>query len=175
MNGLFEHQSVVVVDNFFNDFSMFCESVKEIPVYEHSEHPEEMRANERWPGKRSSNLVLSNPILTALFLETLRNKVGVNMSFNMSLYTHLRTKNTDAVDFCHQDDCYVSGLVYLSKTNLDSGTKFFDCDGGEAITTVNFVQNRAVFFKGNIWHRTFGAHGKNIDDGRLTLNSFVFV
>jgi hypothetical protein len=175
MNGLFEHQSVVVIDNFFNDFALLAGVVKEIPVFAHKDHPEPMRKNEFWPGKRSSDLIHANPFFCALYLETLRTKLGVNRSFNFSMYTHLRTKDTDEKDFCHQDDCFVSGLVYLSDTNLKSGTAFYDRLDGDVITTVNFVQNRAVFFKGDLWHRTFGAHGESMTDGRLTLNSFIFV
>ncbi len=173
MNHMFQNNSVLVLDNFFNDFSMIAEHFKKIPIYTRNDFPEKKTNSEQWPGKRSENLFYLNPFICSLFLETTRSKIGINRNLNLSLHTHLRTEDTDLSDFCHQDNCFISGLVYLSDTNLNSGTKFYDCFDGEVISTINFVQNRAVFFSGKIWHRTFGAYGTDINNGRLTLNSFI--
>ena len=63
-------------------------------------------------------------------------------------------------------------MVYLSKTNLSSGTVLYD-QNKQPTTTIGFVQNRALLFNANIWHRSLNNHGSNIDDGRLTLNCFL--
>ena len=83
-----------------------------------------------------------------------------------------RTEETEKEDYVHQDNCWVSGLVYLSRTNLDSGTQFYDSENGNITQTVKFVQNRAVFFKASMWHRVLNGHGTDIGDGRYTLNTF---
>ena len=41
------------------------------------------------------------------------------------------------------------------------------------INDVKFVQNRFVMYSANYKHMGYGHHGKNIDDGRLTLNLFI--
>tara|TARA_A100001015_G_C14950754_1_gene696640 strand:- start:1195 stop:1449 length:255 start_codon:yes stop_codon:yes gene_type:complete len=79
-------------------------------------------------------------------------------------------------DWIHKDDVksQFSGLVYLSPTNLESGTRFYD-DKENEIADIKFVQNRFVFFNGNYNHMSIGNHGTNIENGRLTLNAFFTI
>ena len=62
-------------------------------------------------------------------------------------------------------------LIYLSPTNINSGTKFFDSQNNE-ITSVQFVQNTCVFFESPLPHSSFGNHGDTIDNARMTFNIF---
>ena len=64
-----------------------------------------------------------------------------------AIYTHLRLKDTNKEDFLHKDspDSTYSLLVYLSETNLFSGTKLYD-DLDNEVADIKFVQNRAIIF-----------------------------
>jgi hypothetical protein len=88
-------------------------------------------------------------------------------------YAHLRVEDDNKNDFIHTDGWMnFAWLLYLSKTNLESGTKFYTNDNDEH-TFVRFVENRFVIFDCNIKHRAFNNHGKDLKDGRLTVNGFA--
>ena len=65
-----------------------------------------------------------------------------------------------------------SMLVYLSPTNLNSGTDLYN-ENDEMITSFKFVQNRAVLFSSSYKHRAINNHGTDVNNGRLTLNIFM--
>jgi len=173
LNKIFNNDSVVVVDNFFEDFHRLEEGFRDVSLWDIDNHPTQSKDKELyWPGYRSVDLKESMPFMTSLYIETVKKKVGIDSPFKLGIYTHLRTEETEKEDYVHQDNCWVSGLVYLSRTNLDSGTQFYDSENGNITQTVKFVQNRAVFFKASMWHRVLNGHGTDIGDGRYTLNTF---
>lgn len=178
----------MVVENFFDNFSQIEDEFKKIPRYDYKEHPdikpklkeidEKRKENNQgyfWPGHRSEDLKKTNKFLTALFLNEYGNKFKnfFDEKLGFAIYTHLRLADTNEVDFKHKDtpDSTYSLLVYLSKTNLDSGTVLYD-DFGQEVVDIKFVQNRAVIFDSRYTHLAKNNHGKNEDDGRLTLNVF---
>ena len=63
-------------------------------------------------------------------------------------------------------------IVFLAKTNLDSGLNLYDNVNNE-IVHIKYVQNRAVIFHGRRLHKSHLNFGDNIDNGRLTLNAFI--
>ncbi len=176
----------MVVEDFFQNFNNIKDEFKKIPRYEFADHPEgntKMPNGEtvpieyHWPGARSEGLKQSHKFLVALFLKEFEDKfsnfvpiVG-NMSFNIR--THMRLKKDTTADWKHKDtpQSKFSLLVYLSDTNLDSGTKLYDNDENE-IADIKFVQNRAFIFNSDYTHAAIGQHGTNENDGRLTLNVF---
>ena len=89
---------------------------------------------------------------------------------SMDAYIHLRLKDDDVEDWIHTDTGDTM-LIYLSPTNLSSGTSFYSDDEKE-ITTVKFIQNCALFFNGQIKHKSLSNYGENSEDGRMTINIF---
>ena len=76
-------------------------------------------------------------------------------------------------DFIHTDVPHMySMLVYLSPTNLNSGTDLYN-ENDEMIASFKFVQNRAVLFSSSYKHRAINNHGTDVNNGRLTLNIFM--
>ena len=91
---------------------------------------------------------------------------------------HLRLANDNEKDFIHTDNAseesFLNMLIYLSETNLNSGTGFYKEGIEEPYLIVPFIKNTAVFFPGHkIRHKSLLNYGKNIRDGRLTLNGFI--
>ena len=76
-------------------------------------------------------------------------------------------------DWPHKDSSRYALIVYLSKTNLNSGTVFYN-DKREVITDISFVNNRAILFNGQIPHKSKLNYGED-SDIRLTLNGFFMI
>jgi hypothetical protein len=165
---------IIIIDNFFNNFNLIKDSFKNIQMFKKEEHPD---LNENWPGFRSKRLHEESPFLFNLFLRELFLKTNFfeNKSLNIKLNLHLRLKKDNSKDWVHTDNNFdYSLLVYLSETNLKSGTVFYD-ENEKITSTVNFLQNRAVIFDSKILHKSLNCYGNNINDGRLTLNGFILV
>ena len=93
--------------------------------------------------------------------------------YNISAQLHLRLNIDNEKDWIHKDDEYIySILIYLSDTNLKSGTYLYD-ENENIINDIKFVKNRLIMFSSQYKHKGYGYYGTNIDDGRLTLNIFV--
>ena len=171
---------VVVVDNFFNNFNLLEEHFKKISVYtldEFVKKDENADTKQKWPGKRSLKLINQEPFLQALVIKEFNEKFNHFFhpkTFNCHTYLHLRLAADNGPDFIHRDPVDYTLMVYLSKTNLNSGTILYDEDNNPT-QTINFVQNRAVIFPGQIKHKSMSNYGNNLDDGRLTLNCFMEV
>ena len=100
-------------------------------------------------------------------------KIFEDCSWHINTYVHLRLDKDKDQDWIHTDqDSDFAALIYLSKSNLNSGTKLFD-ENNNVINDIKFVQNRFVMYSARYKHVGYGHHGKNIDDGRLTLNLFI--
>jgi hypothetical protein len=176
---------IVIINNFFRGFSFIENELKKIPLYPEKEFNKKFNQNQTWPGKRSESLLTSNKILVALFIETTqrhdffkRKKMVIG-----SMHTHLRlhgkyegqykTGSSEDSDWIHEDTNMYSMLVYLSPTCLTSGTNFYLEKKENTLThKVAFVQNTAVIFKGNIFHKSASNYGDSIENGRFTLNIF---
>tara|TARA_R110000751_G_C13787466_1_gene481759 strand:+ start:1830 stop:2333 length:504 start_codon:yes stop_codon:yes gene_type:complete len=160
-----------VLENFFDNFDRMKEEFKEIPFYDLKKFNKIEDEKQQWPGKRSLALHKKHPILFNLLIKELPIKFSDffgNKYFKCDAYIHLRNKKDGKKDWVHKDDLYQYTLmVYLSETNLDSGTAFYDEDFKET-GKVAMVQNRALIFDGRYNHAAYGHH-----DGRLTLNGFI--
>ncbi len=129
----------------------------------------------QWPGVRSSALKTINPLLDASITSALVSFYlpFTNRPFNYTQFAHLRVEKDNESDFIHTDigDDF-AWLLYMSETNLDSGTKFYTEDDYEH-NFVRFVQNRFIIFDCRIKHMAFNNYGKDFNDGRLTINGFA--
>ena len=96
-----------------------------------------------------------------------------NNKFLMKAHIHLRLEEDDEKDWIHKDQSFASILIYLSETNLLSGTCLYD-ESKNITNTINFVQNRAFLFNGKTNHMALNNHGTDINNGRLTLNCFIY-
>ena len=182
---------IIVVDNFFSDnlFRDVHAEVKKmnfIPLA--ASGPDvDLKPTEDvidYPGSRTEPFMKHNLILDNMIIRHIDGKSlpFTNRAYKYNQYAHVRLETDNAKDFIHIDNTDWAYLIYLSKTNLESGTKFYtedatlDVDGlsqdDKVQTHVKFVQNRAVFFKSSIPHMAFNNHGKSLSDGRLTINGF---
>ena len=167
-------QDIVVIDNFFDNFDLIKDHFRKIPFFKRENYklgPDEKMGN--WPGFRTRPLIESEPFLFNLFLKHYYEKIGYTPEFNVSAYLHVRLTEDESKDWIHVDNEISdhSALMYLSDTNLNSGTTFYN-ENDEIIADIKFVKNRFVMFNGNIRHRSIGNHGTTLDNGRLTLNAF---
>ena len=175
---------MIMLENFFANFGQLEQAFMDIPRYNYKDHPEVQVAglsktdgtelNFKWPGERSDDLKTVAPFATSLFLKEFikfGNFIPPNLPFK--IYTHLRLDEDNKEEFVHKDSpsADYSTLVYLSRTNLNSGTKLYN-DNEEEVADIKFVQNRAVMFDSRYNHKPINNHGKSISDGRLTLNIF---
>ncbi len=168
--------SVRAFYNFLEYPSFFYDECKKFKFYnidEFKKKHNEQNAQWQWPGMRTSNFSDQSPFLHMHLLLCLKNSgIDIHKYKKISSYAHVRTSNDESKDWPHVDDCDTA-LIYLSNTNLDSGTVFLT-DQKEEITRVNFLQNTCVFFEQGLLHSSFGNHGDTIDNARMTLNIFLF-
>ena len=175
----------IIINNFFENFQNIKNEFKKIPLLTLDEMNKKYWAKDRrpenWPGKRSENLADSNPFLFNLIHKELISKTNLftGTTMDMHSFLHLRlasdehNPNSDVGDFIHSDPCEYTLMVYLSDTNLKSGTALYPPRGEVPDVMANFVQNRAFLFKGFIRHMAIHNHGDSIENGRLTLNCFI--
>jgi hypothetical protein len=166
----------IIVDNFFDNFNYIENSFKKMKMYYKKEYMAKFKTEENWPGKRSHVLNIENAFLFTLFVKEFDIKFSNpfnGIPTNIKSHIHLRTKKDEIEDFIHRDisSCNYTCLIFLSKTNLNSGTNIYS-ENKEIITSIKFVQNRAVLFDSNYLHSAFGHYGDDVNDGRLTLNAF---
>ena len=160
-----------IIENFFDDFKKVESYMKEINLYKYKDHPK-ASPNEKWLGRRSLLLHKSHEKFFNLFWETFCRKFSYfnNQPINIFSYLHLRLKQ-DGKEWIHKDDADYSLLIYLSKTNLKSGTILYDKNDKE-ILNVKYVQNRAFLFSSNYRHKSAGNFGNNKNNGRYTFNAW---
>src|SRR6056300_1360370 len=160
---------VMIVDNFFDNFDVIENHFKKIPLYELKDFREKFNSKESWPGYRSGFIDIEQPFLWNLTMKEFAHKVGDFISdkkFNLvESFLHLRLDKQN--DWIQIDSVDITMITYLSKTNLKSGTAFYDENVNQMADT-KFVQNRAVLFDGNIPHSSIQNYGDNIENGRLT-------
>ena len=174
-----ENSQIYIDYNFLPSVNHIYNLIKkEIPLYSFSKHPdlkESIENNESWPGKRSAKLNEVQHFLEFFILETAIHKFKINRNrySHASSYVHVRLDEDNKKDFIHQDTGVDTLLVYLSPTNINSGTVFYADDKKTPITDVSFIQNTAVMFDGSIYHCSKNNFGQDVNDGRMTLNLFL--
>ena len=168
--------NTLIIENFFDNFALLEPEFKKIPLYSLENFPETQPNNINWCGYRSERLEQTNPFLWQLVNKELKDKCDnqrlLSCRYNMVSALHLRLEDDESRDFVHTDPFDLTMIIYLSKTNLNSGTSIYDQNHQET-QSVKFVQNTAILFDGRQNHRSSLNYGKDIDDGRLTLNCFI--
>lgn len=174
----------IIIEDFFSNYRNLQQAFMDIPRFVYNDHPEvqvsQLKKTDgtelsfKWPGARSKDLKEAAPFAVALFLKEM-SKFGnfIPTGLPFKIYTHLRLEDSNKEEFMHRDtpSADYSSLVYLSNTNLNSGTQLYN-DEGTMTTDIKFVQNRAITFSSHYNHKPINNHGKSISDGRLTLNIF---
>jgi len=166
----------IIVDNFFDDFELIEDEFKKIILHNLKDFNQKFNESQNWPGNRSGSLNKESPFLFNLYNKEFNIKIG-NLFKDIKIvtksYIHLRLKEDSKKDWIHRDsdNFTYTCLIYLSKTNINSGTRLFS-DDEKIITDIKFIQNRAVFFDARYLHSAYGHYGTSINDGRLTLNTF---
>jgi hypothetical protein len=177
-------KNIEIIDNFFDNFKSIKESFKNIPLHEREEYKKrnmitdedkKLLKDSNFPGKRSDPLHRAEPFLFNLTIKEIFDKINAKQFNEISLdcSVHLRTATDDTQDFIHKDPSRLGMLVYLSETNLKSGTGFYREDSDKPYLKIPFIQNSAVIFPGHIRHKSLLNYGNDINDGRLTLNGFI--
>ena len=170
--------NTIIIENFFDNFEYLESHFKKIPLLEFDKYPDKNKATktEKWPGQRSLPLQLEHPFLTQLMCKEIiqksdsRNLVDKPWRINASI--HLRLDDDNEGDFIHTDPSDLTMIVFLAKTNLNSGLNLYSNDNDE-IVHIKYIQNRAVIFHSRRLHKSHLNFGNNINDGRLTLNAFM--
>ena len=171
------NNSVIVTDNFFDNFDNIKNHFKNVKLYTLEEGTKQNLWHADagvWPGQRSRDFYETEPFLFNLILLEFNHKFRnfyQGARFNCTSYAHLRLDDDNEKDWIHTDPVDHTLMVYISDTNLNSGTCFYD-KNDNVTQTVNFLQNRAVLFPGHIRHKALNNHGTDINNGRLTLNVF---
>lgn len=165
---------LLLIDNFLPHLDLILPKIQEVLLYESKEYNSKFNANETWPGKRSQQLIIENPILFAYVMEIFLKKVDLlkNKKFTCKMFLHLRRHEDINKDWVHKDSHTFSSLIYLNKTNLNSGTKIYT-DEKKETADLKYVQNRFVMYNGNYNHMGYGHFGESSIDGRLTFNLFI--
>ena len=165
---------ITVIDNFLPD-DIFQATHNQIKNCDFTLMTDEIKSKGvEYPGVRTEVLKNILPILdSSLIHYVLEQKLPfTTRPFTYWQYAHLRVEKDNKNDYIHIDfNNHFAWLIYLSETNLNSGTKFYTNDDDEH-TLVRFVQNRFVIFNSDIRHVSWNNHGKDLNDGRLTINGF---
>ena len=189
---------IIVVDNFFDDriFNAVYDEISRLEfndVKVGADNDGSWTAEEgiEYPGIRSQVFYKHKPLLDEAIIRQLDSTPTpfTAKAYNYYQYAHLRLEKDNAGEYIHQDLDDWAYLIYLSETNLDSGTKMYesvksvptvrmssfsekDKEKDKEHTLVRFVQNRIVMFDSLIPHMAWNNHGNDMSDGRLTINGF---
>tara|TARA_R100000278_G_scaffold6700_2_gene9252 strand:+ start:901 stop:1413 length:513 start_codon:yes stop_codon:yes gene_type:complete len=162
------------LENFFPRLEFLIPEIRKFKFLNQDEWNKEYGANCSWPGLRTKNLISENVFLyeyinTLIFMNY---KIFEPGNYLIETFFHLRFKEDDTKDWIHKDPEDYAGLIYLSDTNLNSGTRFYD-EKENVINDIKFIKNRGIFYSGDYLHKGYGHFGSNVQDGRLTLNIFI--
>ena len=168
---------VIVIDNFFTSIDDFYMLASGEHYLTHTQFSKAMGYEEHpWPGRRTLPLHKTNPLIMQMFNDHFGKKIAPILNddcfYKMYHYLHLRLQDDNDKDYPHYDAQDYTLLIYLSKTNLNSGTVLLD-DNDNVIFDCKFVQNRAFLFSKNYKHMAVNNHGDSIENGRLTMNVFI--
>lgn len=170
---------VNLYDNFFDEITLRTleRKLKKIEFYDCPSHKQKFKSENNWPGLRSAELIEYHKDISDIILQRLGKQYPFNSSkeFSGTLFAHYRFDRNKESDWIHQDPVDTGVIIYMSETNLTSGTNFYeniDDDKEDNSLSVKYVKNRAMIFNGNKPHAPFGSFGTNIENGRLTINGF---
>jgi len=124
-----------------------------------------------WPGFRTITLAECSPFLHIHLMTLLSQQLVMSKYKEIHMFCHLRLQEDEQKDWIHFDNTDTA-IIYLSPTNYESGTNFYDSNEN-VLSSVKFIQGSCVFFKSGILHKSIGNHGDNINNGRLTMNIFM--
>ena len=119
-----------------------------------------------------------NPLLDSYIVNSLDmcNTPFTNKPYNVEQFGHLKYENENNQEYIHKDNSFdFAYLIYLSDTNLDSGTKMYETNDSlknKENVCVHFVKNRLVIYDADISHMAWGLHGNSKQNGRLAITSF---
>ena len=170
--------NTIIIENFFENFEYLENHFKKIHLFNFKNYPKKHLSveNETWPGQRSLPLQNEHPFLTQLMIREVMQKSDSQNLFNrpwrVNASVHLRLDEDDEKDFIHTDPSDLTMIVFLAKTNLNSGLNLYNNESNETVH-IKYVQNRAVIFHSRRLHKSHLNFGDNIDNGRLTLNAFM--
>ena len=165
-----EEKKLLMIDNFLPYLTEYLLEIYKIPLYEPEEY-KRVNINTNWPGKRSFSLFSENKFLYFLILQNLH-KVSFLKKYTLDLFLHLRREQDYSKDWIHTDNDDYAFLIYLNKTNLNSGTYLYD-ENKNIISDIKYVQNRFVIYSGSYNHMGYGHFGDCPENGRLTFNGFL--
>ena len=170
--------NTIVIENFFDNFVYLENNFKKIPLVKYDNYPQKYKvtATEKWPGHRSLPLQTEHPFLTQLVMKEIMQKSDsqnlIHKPWSINASVHLRLDDDNDGDFIHTDSGDLTMIVFLAKTNLNSGLNLYNIVSDQT-THIKYVQNRAVIFNSRTLHKSHLNFGNNIDNGRLTLNAFI--
>jgi hypothetical protein len=164
---------VVTAFNFLPYCQNIYELAKQLKFYNRKDFEQTGNVGGNWPGFRTQVLLKSAPFLHLHIATLLEQSKLVNLDNykEVHMYCHLRLLEDEDKDWAHYDQSDTA-IIYLSKTNFNSGTDFYDIEDN-TIASTKFVQGSCVFFEEGIKHSSVGNHGTSIDDGRMTINVFM--
>lgn len=161
-----------IADNFFDYHSWdYYHCMKNLPFYKLDEWQRKTGlTNQTWPGMRTESIQKIAPFLFLNVIELMRRKLEMDISYRKNvMFCHARFEN-DKPDWIHTDSGYTL-LVFMSDTNLESGTGFFD-KNDNMVDRISFVHNRAILFNGQQYrHMSLKNFGDSLDNARLTINA----
>ena len=129
---------------------------------------------EKYPGKRTIPLEHINTKLCSSIMRAIErcNFPFTNKAFKYNQTANVRLKK-DNNDFIHQDGSDWAYMIYLSETNLESGTKFYLSENeDEEYACTKFLFNRLVVFDSRVYHKCWNSYGDNPQNGRISINGF---
>lgn len=175
------------IDNFLDDPCKLIDLSKKITYYCNEFSPHEnanleqdirYRPEGRWRGYRSRPLFLDMgedyKVLHKEIMDKLFRKLYVRTNVNMASFMHYIPKlPVDEVNTLHTDPGVYSSVLYLNQNPPpDSGTVVFDRNGRKIIVENKF--NRIVFFRSRLDHAIQSSFGRDVNNSRLTLTSFIY-
>tara|TARA_R110000822_G_scaffold290757_1_gene412788 strand:- start:276 stop:782 length:507 start_codon:yes stop_codon:yes gene_type:complete len=159
--------------NFIPRLELILPEIKKIKLYSVEEYNKKTNSNDTWPGYRSLPLKDTNVFLYEYICYLMFNKKFLDEGvYEIFMSIHLRLAEDNHRDWVHQDNTHLASLVYLSNSNYNSGTYFYD-DKLNIVNDVKFIQNSCILYPGHYTHKGYGHHGESIENGRLTLNLFI--
>ena len=168
---------IKIIDDFLDFPQEYYKLCKNLQFYKPDDFEKLTKERNNYPGLRTDFLDKKYPFLYYSILSYIKNKFKLNINKYDRIRAHaqLRLKENASEDWIHRD-WGDTVLIYLSPTNLHSGTAFYKQvgeDNYQETGMIKYLQNRAVFFTDGTLHMAINSHGKDIDDGRLTLTYFL--
>jgi hypothetical protein len=167
------NKQILVIEEFLPNLKHYLTEIYKIPLYEKEEISKKFNLKGNFPGKRSNSLYAGDKFLYFLILQNLE-KVYFLKKYSTDIFLHLRRQTDSSKDWIHKDESDYAFLIYLNKTNLNSGTYLYDEDNN-IVSDIKYVQNRFVMYNGSYNHMGYGHFGDSHENGRLTLNGFLSI